>query len=724
MSSAKIKKVLKDGDLSKAFDLLGKRTNDIGNYDLKSIHEDLLSTYRTVLTYLLQGYSDKDCTKFHQEIIRTLFCLNDRTDRMERIITTDKSSRYVLTYKSVQTASLENIMQRLSVELPPEEHEEETCLLFNQVWTSDIWKKGVYETATQLLTSDDISDTDKAVFISAVTLALFEMFDVRKLHLLFDAYLSPVGIISQRALCGIIIIVRMYDSRLECFPEIQERLKEYAEDERFVKEMFSALLQFQFSCLTDKISSKVRNELCPMIMKNHDGLRKMSKEELREKLTANGENPDWVEEQMEKSIQEIGEMQLEGADVYMSSFRFMKGYTYFNKLPHWFYPFKWDSYLITDPTTEWSDTMSKFFKTASNRGLFCNSDLYSFYFMIKSWTGSDKHIMDDTLTDKYSVEELEAFYADSENETQTHKTIRRNYIFDLYRFCYCYPFSNQFDNPFKVRRKNADGTERIQTFSPLETKSFSFLLSNRAEMETLAEFFMRKEYYEEALEMYRIIDPKEIEEDANLWQKIGFCRQKLGKEKAAYKNYLLADSLLPDSRWTMAHIAQLAQKLEIYDTAIDYYDMLLQQDPENLKFIVNKAVCQMKSRQFEDAITTLYKAHYLDEESVNVRSMMVECYILTGQKEKAAEQIATIITSEKCPVGIRILNAFLTLKDKSFESAYYCIREAESFFSVQPNDGHSFSYYYNEAIGKFAASLDIEPGIARMLLDAVNLDIR
>lgn len=724
MSSAKIKKALRDSDLSTAISLLSNRINEIGYYDLKDAFDSTEATYRAMLTYMLQGYQDSEYVARREELIRSLFALNDQVDRYNRLASDDKQSRYYYAYRSVLPTTFEQIVQRLEVDLTPDAHERELCNLFNYVWTSNMWTKADYELASSLLNSDSISDNDKAVFISSITLGLMEMFDVRKLHVLFDAYLLPASVINQRALVGIILIVKIYDSRLECFPEIQSRLELYADDPRFVKEMYYALLMLQYSCISDRVSNKMVSDILPTLMSGNDQLKKMSPAELRSTLTLNGENPDWIDKKLEKGMNEMTKLVTEGADVHLSTFRYMKGYPFFNLIPHWFYPFDSKSPFLDDIEGIWKSTIGKFMSLSLTNGVFCNNDLYSFCFMLKSLHGKDKELLESQITEQITEEYIEEVDIKSQKKTISNKEICRQYIFDLYRFFFLYPFYNQFDNPFKMKKKRADGTEKMLTYSPLETKAFAFLLNNTDELQTLAEFYMRKEFYEEALEMYEVINPQQTEEEANIWQKIGFCKQKLGKEKSALKTYMLADSLLPDSKWTMTHIAQLAQKLEIYETAADYYELLLLQNGDNVKYIVNKAICQMKQGQYNEAITTLFKAHYLDEDSIDIRMMMIECYVLCGQLDKAKAMIDSVIVNNKCRIEIRILNALISMKQKSTESAYYCIREAMAFYDESENDGRSFTTLYNDVIKQYSDALDINPNLARMLLDSVKLDIR
>lgn len=726
MSSSKIKKNLRDRNLSKAFMLLEERIKDVANYDLKNAFYDVQTTYKAMLTYLIQGYEDNEATKRRDDIIRTLFVINDRLDRLERLDFSDNRSRYVSAQKLLPTSiSLSGIQQKLEQDLSDEEHETELCNMFHFVWTSDVWTKSEYETANNILSSESIQVNDKAVFISAVTLALSEMFDIRKLHLLLDAYLKTEDIINQRALVGIIISVRAYDSRLDCFPEIQTRLEMYADDYSFVKDMFSAMLMLQYSSITDKITSKLQNDIMPALMKKQESLSKMNKEELEEELTRNGENPEWMmDKTLEKKIKEMTELQIEGADVYMSTFRYMKGYSFFNKIPHWFYPFDFNSPLIKDTNIFKSDPKGTYLNVLLNNAMFCNSDLYSFCFMMNSIGEREQESVRQQINSQISDEDMNSMSEESKMKKMSKKEICRSYIFDLYRFYVCFPFFNQFDNPFKYKRKITDGTGKIASFSPIETNTFSFLLDYREEMLSLADFLMRKGIYEDAFAIYESANPQKKEDDASLWQKRGFCMQKLGIDQYAYNQYVVADELHPDSKWTMTHIAQLAQKLGYYDNAVKYYDILLQQDSENLKFIVNKAKCLSELNQYDEALRTLYKANYLDEDSISIRSMIVECQMQKEDFQKAYDMIQTIIISEECSIEIRILNSLLALNLYTKEKAYNSLLEASLFHKGNSNDKYSFTQYFDYVKEYYCDKLGIDKTTAEMLLDSVVLEIK
>lgn len=221
---------------------------------------------------------------------------------------------------------------------------------------------------------------------------------------------------------------------------------------------------------------------------------------------------------------------------------------------------------------------------------------------------------------------------DAEKSLLTRTSILRSYIHDLYRFYTLYSLRQQFFNPFD---------KQLRSFSPLHRQSMKPLLQDKIQLAVLAEFFMKRGEYADAREMFLYLEPKEIEDDADLWQKIGFCEQKLEMPEAL-DTLLRADRLAPDSKWTVQHIAQVAFSQRQYETAIKYLDKLIEDEPEKLKLISKKAECLFALERYQDAIPLLYKVNYLDEDSVLGKQMLAWGLLMTGQYEKAGKLYAEL----------------------------------------------------------------------------------
>ena len=87
---------------------------------------------------------------------------------------------------------------------------------------------------------------------------------------------------------------------------------------------------------TEKIDKKMREEIIPEMLKNVSSMKNMRFGFEESDEENNDMNPDW-EDAFEKSglgdkLREMNELQLEGADVYMSTFAALKNYPFFREL--------------------------------------------------------------------------------------------------------------------------------------------------------------------------------------------------------------------------------------------------------------------------------------------------------------------------------------------------------------------------------------------------------
>ena len=91
-------------------------------------------------------------------------------------------------------------------------------------------------------------------------------------------------------------------------------------------------------------------------------------------------NPEWQKdmEQINSHIRELGELQMEGADTYMTAFSQLKTFPFFQEAAHWFYLFSMkvpDLYQIFKDRNSMKKSL---FGLMINSQMFCDSDKFSF----------------------------------------------------------------------------------------------------------------------------------------------------------------------------------------------------------------------------------------------------------------------------------------------------------------------------------------------------------
>ena len=734
MPNKNIYSELQQGNLVDALVMLQTKVSSLGDWQLQQDLEQVRDTYATMLSYLAKGIEDPKGQSIRTDLIQQAYAINDRANRK---ITLKKSpfNKYCQVYTQSRAEAIDvgttlialetvtkeikrllsDTDQRESIrqhdlQVTIRQHDTLIGQLFNRTWTSDLWTKSDYTLYTQLIGNEQLTADDKAVIISALTMACYELFDARKLMLLFDGYLHSDVEVSQRSLVGVLLLFIRYDSRLHNYPQVISRFTLYCENRQFVEDCFRILMQLQYSKMTDSVSAKMTHDIMPAILRSSRfqgiDLRNLDKE-----LTKNGENPEWHQntkddKNAEKKIQQMTDMQTEGADVYWSSFVSLKGFGFFQQLHHWFAPFSFEypeSYQFTQSMRpEILQIVKKLFVFAP----FCSSDKYSFIFMIDSVKQTGQDVIADQINSQLNEEGGSDLFEQVKPRVRKAKEVSRCYIFDLYRVFKAYPYHTELFDPFG---------KQLANFSPLHFDSLKPLADNYDEVLALGEFMMRRGAYADAIKLFNELKPQEREEDSDLWQKMGFCMQKQGNMLFALQMYQVAHRLNPNSKWTVQHLAQTAFELKSFTEAQDYFDLLLADDEDNLKWLYKKAECMFGQELYEESLPTLYKLAYLDEHSEQAQEMLAWGLLMTGNSEKA-EKIHTELMEQNPSVRNNINLAHLYFRKGDVQNAYNLYAAA---YKMATNEEEMMKAFWEWK--PYLNRIGLEANRLQLMLDTVRM---
>ena len=203
-------------------------------------------------------------------------------------------------------------------------HENTLKFMFVRTWTNSSWTSEDEEDAKSMLGSELLLPDDLCLFVSAVTLSVMECFDLRKIMWLLDAYRHKDVNVSQRALVGVIFIFYIHRTRLLYYPELIKRVDLMDEIPSFREDVARIYRQMLLCQETEKIDKKMREEIIPEMLKNVSSMKNIRFGFEENDEENDDKNPDW-EDAFEQSglgdkLREMNELQLEGADVYMSTF--------------------------------------------------------------------------------------------------------------------------------------------------------------------------------------------------------------------------------------------------------------------------------------------------------------------------------------------------------------------------------------------------------------------
>ncbi len=656
--------------LKPAFDLLGNliAENGLGIYmDECTRLED---TYHNMLKYTVEGVLDPERQKIYNKLIVSVFELADNINEALKIkfsptLENEKKRMFMtsmITNPGVYVKDLEDIfVSRVesaqqgvktprAYEKPESARKNITALkdkqtqakiqrFFNHIWFINRVSSEEAQSWNRFMMSPVMPLPYKSFMISAVMLSLQRFFDPGKFSLLFDHCSSEDNEISQRALVGLLINLYKYDSRLEYFPEITNRLKTLNENGPFRHNIETIITQFIRSKGTEKLQQRIREEILPgMIMISSNLKDKINLDSLMEEGLSEDGNPDWENlfkdsPELLSKMEEFSEMQMKGDDVFMGSFSMLKSFPFFDDPLNWFMPFFTENPEIAELIGSNEQSAWHLVNVIEHAPVLCNSDKYSFCLSIRNIPADNMEMMKQTL--KAEMDQIKEITDDEYlmNPGRKPEFVSNQYIQDLYRF-------------YKLFRRKADFEDIFNWRLDFHHKKILgdlFGEDNRM-LRNIAEYYLAREHFEEASGIFASLLEQEKSEE--LYQKIAWCYQKTGDFKTALDNYLKAEFYEAHNLWTLKKIAVCYRNLRKPDKALEYYLSAEKADPENMSIQLNIGHCLLELKQYEEALKCYFKVEYLAPGNKKVWRPIGWCSFITGNKEQAEKYFLKLVDEE------------------------------------------------------------------------------
>ncbi len=641
-------KLLKD-----AFDGLSKLIVETRNGDYKNRLEQLQTTYKFMLKYTVEGIEDPERHKIYNNLSSSTYRL---LDEVKQNLLLEAPDNYLINTQRKEIAEIAKNPWQLYEDLNTyysnkqladldEEHQVNTNdftlwnngeRLFGYFFFNDFYSTQDKEVFQKILQNEYVPYYEKCIMLSAVTFSLMLCFDEQKFLLLFDALNHSDQELVQRALVGLLVNMYRYDNRLQLYPAIQSRLKLMAENRNFVQNTENIIKQLIQSKETEELTRKLQEEILPEVAKISPHLRnKMDLDKLMGENMQDDLNPDWQDMLDEvpgltKKMEEFSNLQMEGADVFMSTFSQLKTFPFFGKLANWLYPFTVDHpdlYHIS------SDKSNKAFIDAINATHFlCNSDKYSFMFSIGQVPESYKNMMASAIeAEGDQIKEMqndEALVAPDKKSA----SISNQYIQDLYRLFKLHPAKNELADIFKWK---------LDFFNK---GFFRTLIEDKQVWKNIGAYYFMKGHYQSAAEIFE--DLLDEVPQAELFQKTGYCYQKQGNHQKALSYYKKAEIIQSKNLWTLKKIAQCYRALKQPELALEYYRQAEQIQPDNLGMQLSIGNCYFELYQYDEALKRYYKIEYLEPENIRGWRPIAWVSYITGKHEQAEKYYQKILAAK------------------------------------------------------------------------------
>lgn len=610
--------------LKDAFEALLKLAVNVQDWKISENLSDLETNYRYMLHYMFEGLNDPERDNMYRNLLRSLYESTD--DICEDLLKIESSNIYFekLRINELKTQTLadyqlllKDISDTLSIiSLREDSNDKEVQQrdlsvkrerfgsdMFNSIFVSPRATEADASSYKLFLDSLDIPVREKCLFLSALTLNLFHRFDARKVQVLMHASVSDNMALRGRAMVALVVIMQMYDTRWVLYPELQHQLETLSENPHFRKGIRRVIIQLIRSRETEKISKKLKEEIFPEMMKfNSLAGKKLNMEDLMGETDFAEKNPEWQKELEEsgltKKLQEYSSLQMEGADVFHSTFSGLKSFPFFSDISNWFLPFD-TSYSEFTPIFSGSPKNNLLRAAIVDSGHMCNSDKYSFCLSLLQISSMQRDMMMGRLSNESA--ELKQLQKDAKdlNPTIEEEVISNQYIQDLYRFFKLNPYRSNFFDIFQLNINFYDK----QSIAPI--------ISDSDSMRKIALYCFEKNNFKEALNIFNRL-ALNSENNNDIMQKIGYCKQMTGDPEGALEAYLQADLIKPNDSWIVRRIAQLYRSLKMYEPALEYYKKASILSPDNINIELNIGHCYLELKDYENALNSYFKVELND----------------------------------------------------------------------------------------------------------------
>lgn len=506
--------------------------------------------------------------------------------------------------------------------------------LFNCIWTSFPLSKGDAAEISAIICDADTSATTALRLVSALGLAATEFSDttvITALCYVYTHYAEAEDARSRKLAAAALVslITALYrhsgyvfDTATKARIEALGDLRTWAPD---VKVTFMELVR---SRDTERINRTMTEDIIPKMMEMRPEIEKKIRDNKLDPASPEdmAGNPEWEDLLLRSGIgdklKELNEMQMEGSDVFMSTFAHLKDFPFFNEVVNWFTPMTEDSPEVERIVSNQPE-LSSIVGLVDNVPFLCDSDKFSMLLSVDMIPDQQRRMMLSQIIGQ--SENLEVMRAQLEGVTgpDRRRADVRNYIHNLYRFVNLFRRKSEFYNIFG------------HDMNLLDVDSLRNALRDEDTIRLVGEFYFKRKYYREALSAFEVLDAMDAF-DSTLYQKMGYASEKTGNPEDALRYYEQADLLDGNSKWLKLRMASVYRTLGKTDRAVQILTDISSRFPDDIEIAMTLGYTYVRSEDYRNALKQFYKAEFLDPESSRTARPIAWSLFMTGDFDKAS----------------------------------------------------------------------------------------
>lgn len=675
----------------------------------------LSDTYGYMMHYLIEGVSDSTREYNYRDIVSRLRQSADMMLRADRMKASPDIFSSTLRFQNLRNEDFSSLLHKYSSLVaestlmkmidesdPSNEKSKEEILesLFNIVFTS-LNDKEMVSSAGYAVTSEMYDNSLSAQLVSALTLSLLVYFDKYKVSALIDIYESDtISEIRARAFVGIVLAIAAHPDRLREETSLMARLSAWKDSDETYSNLKNCTRAIIGTRDTDRIATKMKEEVIPELMKLRPEIMKRMGENLQDADPSLLEdNPEWQEmldkSGIQKKLEELSELQNDGADLMMVTFSNLKNFPFFRQANNWFLPFN-----INNTAISLSDSLRDIVESLIPLSkMICDSDKYSLALALGRMPEAQSRLIGDQF--KAQIEQIgeemkdrEIKVARPEFSDNMLKAVR-----DLYRFFTLFHNREGIRNPF------------AKPIDFVNLPVIGEILSEKEPLTLIGEFYFKRGYYKEALPILLLLSEMDGS-NAQIWEKIGFCHQSGGDLRSALSAYEKSEILKTPGPWLLKKLAGVNRRLGNKEKAAEYYERLLETDPENVANLMNAGHLMLEMDDLSGALTHYYHANYLVPDNKKIMRAVAWVELLSGNLDKSESYYARL--TEDSPIAADWINAgHCAMVRGNFKEA------RSRYIMAVDNNFVEFSMTFYADIPTLE-KLGVDPLTANMMLDCVR----
>jgi hypothetical protein len=233
--------------IKQSLDILSDMMNNSSSGDLRDEYENIVMTYRNMLSYTIDGINDPERNKIYLKLNQSILGLSDRV--RQDILShysgwhtywikqqADKEMKIsgrtiVETVDDLMFKSELDEWLKLSNEINPDpdseistKHKQLIKNIFNHLWLTDYYGEAENSLINIILKSDKFRWYEASIFATAITLSSLRTWQSEKLFHLITLYESGQEQVMERALSGLILNLHYHNARVLLYPEITDKI--------------------------------------------------------------------------------------------------------------------------------------------------------------------------------------------------------------------------------------------------------------------------------------------------------------------------------------------------------------------------------------------------------------------------------------------------------------------------------------------------------------------